>query len=37
MTGFWTVAYLVTPVLVVGIGYLAVLLHERSEARHPAE
>jgi hypothetical protein len=37
MIGFWTVAYLVTPLIVVGLGYVAVRLHERSGRRHPAE
>ena len=39
MTDPWTfgLAFVLAPSLVVGLGYLAVRLHERSDPRHPAE
>jgi hypothetical protein len=43
VTDPWTfaaIAYLTTPLLVVGLGYLAMRLHERSaeaDHRRPAE
>jgi hypothetical protein len=35
----WTfgLAFVLAPLVVVGLGYLAVRLHERSGPHHPAE
>jgi len=35
-TADWTfvLAYVVAPAVVVGVGYVAVLLHERAARRH---
>ena len=30
MNEFWVLAFVVTPVIVVALGYMAVLFHERS-------
>jgi uncharacterized membrane protein YhdT len=39
MTHFWsfTLAFIITPLVVVGIGYAAMRLHEASLRRHPGE
>jgi hypothetical protein len=31
----WFLAFVVTPALVVAVGWMAVVLHERSSNRHP--
>jgi hypothetical protein len=33
----FALAFIIAPVIVVGVGYVAVLLHERASPRHPAE
>jgi hypothetical protein len=33
MNEFWVLAFVVTPVIVVALCYMAVLLHERSLTR----
>lgn len=39
MPEIWTfaLAFIAAPAFVVGLGYVAVRLHERSGHRHPAE
>ena len=39
MTDPWMfgLAFVLAPAVVVGLGYLAVRLHERSAPNHPAE
>ena len=34
MTGLWVFAYVVLPVVVVAMGYAAVLLNERANRHH---
>lgn len=37
MTATYVLAFILAPAAVVGLGYLAVRLHERGEKHHPAE